>query len=233
MFIKDEPTKTNKSWEPVKTGSHVAICYGVIDLGKQKNNFAQPGDRNEYKRDLMLAFEFCNDKTDNNGEKVPKVLTKRMGLSVAQTKQGVKSTLRKILENWLGFTETKFNEGFDLSAELLGKPAIVTVTHKPRRDGNGIIEEITNVSAIVEGMPIPKMVNKPIDFSFPHVEPQAIALMAPEDKEAVLKRIEEITNSFKIRDRIKEGITYSAYKGEFPTSKGTVLTEVSEDQLPF
>ena len=236
MFIKDAPNSgEKKDWEPVKAGSHVAICFAAIDLGMQKNTFAKNEDgRDAFKRELMLAFEITDDKKKlDDGKLVPKVLTKRMAFSVAQSRQGVKSTLRKILEAWLGFTDEKFFDGFDLAEEVIGKPAIITVNHKPRKDGDGIFEEIATISGIVPGLPVPKMESTQISFAFPAVYGGDIIKMTAEERKAVIDAVEQLPTTYKMQSKVKESQTYTLYKNEYPANEGKKLTEVSGEELPF
>lgn len=137
-------------FRPVPQGTHLAVCYMVVDLGKQREEY-QGQQRVQHK--IYLRWELPNeriewDDKDNVHRDGPASIGSFYTLSLHE-----KSTLRGHLEAWRGraFTAEEL-AGFDV-AKLLGVPCMVTVTHK---EANGRIRDrVTSVSGVPKGMTRP------------------------------------------------------------------------------
>ena len=105
-------------------GNHVAICYGVVDLGEHEQEWQ---GKVSLKHRVRISWELC-DELMSDGR--PFSISKEYTLSLNE-----KATLRHDLESWRGrpFTDAEL-AGFDIFV-LLGKPCMVNVVHKPKRDG--------------------------------------------------------------------------------------------------
>ena len=97
MFIPN-PSEGG-SFTPVPAGSHLAVCYRIIDLGTQKVVFQ---NENKFLRKVMVSWELPDEKMDDGR---PFVISKRYTWSMHE-----KATLRKHLEAWRGkgFSEEDF-----------------------------------------------------------------------------------------------------------------------------
>lgn len=145
-------------FELVEAGVHLALCYAVVDLGTQKENY-----QNEIKlqRKVRLIFELPNltkEFKPGEGQK-PFSIGKEYTLSLSS-----KSNLYKDLVSWRGkpFTEEEL-EGFDLS-KLLGKPCQIQIIHKQGK--NGDYAAVQSITSIMKGTTFPKTtVNPLIEFS--------------------------------------------------------------------
>src|SRR5664280_3623167 len=73
----------------IPAGTHVARCYGIIDLGRQ---YSQKFGR--WANKIMVQFELPADLTDDGR---PSVISKTYTLSLND-----KASLKKDLESWLG-----------------------------------------------------------------------------------------------------------------------------------
>lgn len=138
---------------PAPEGNHVAICYGVVDLGTQQSTFA--GETKSAPK-VRLMFELCDEKMENG---------KPFSLSTTYTASlGDRSNLRKMLETWRGrkFTPDELG-GFQL-ANVVGKPCQVTVVHKPSADGSKIYANIASVTGLPKGMKAPSQINPSVIF---------------------------------------------------------------------
>lgn len=135
-------------------GNHVAICYGVVDLGEHEQEWQ---GKVSLKHRVRISWELC-DELMSDGR--PFSISKEYTLSLNE-----KATLRHDLESWRGrpFTDAELS-GFDIFV-LLGKPCMVNVVHKPKRDGSGGYAAVSSVAAIPKGMPARDQVNPSIRFS--------------------------------------------------------------------
>jgi hypothetical protein len=118
-------TGSNKEFKPVPEGSHMAVCYRVIDLGTQRWEYqGEP----QIGRKVLLAWELHGEAEDGTplttDDGQPLSVSKKYTLSL-----GRKANLRADLESWRGkaFTEQEL-DGFDIST-LLGAPCMVTIKH--------------------------------------------------------------------------------------------------------
>ena len=116
--------KGGGDYKPTEEGVHLAVCYGVIDLGHQHNEKFQ---KDEHK--ILIQWELPNLRIDikDNGETVskPRAISRRFTLSL-----GEKSHLRPFLESWRGkkFTGGELAE-FDIT-KLIGVNCQLQVLHQ-------------------------------------------------------------------------------------------------------
>jgi hypothetical protein len=113
-------------YKRVPSGSHVARCYSVIDLGTQTST-GQYGIKSQ--RKIQLGWEVLGDDDDGNpivievdGKTLPLTIRKSYTMSLHE-----KAGLRKDLAGWRGrdFTDDEA-AGFDVS-KLLGAYAMLNV----------------------------------------------------------------------------------------------------------
>lgn len=133
-------------------GTHLAVCYRIIDLGTQEKKFKGVVS---LKRLIRIQWELPN-KLTNEGK--PFVVTNRYTLSSSK-----KSILRQHLEAWLGrsFTEQEFG-AFDIS-EMLRKGCLLNIAHDSSE--GEIYVNVKSVMAVPEGMTVPTVINEPFCFS--------------------------------------------------------------------
>lgn len=141
-------------FENAPSGSHLAICYGVIDLGTQLFKSQQWGD--ETANGILLQFELPHEVMQDGR---PFMINKKLKL-----KAGKNSGYRKFIEAWRGipFSDADFGK-FD-TAKVLGKAASLSVTHDVSDKGT-----FANISAIMQpmkGISIPAPVNNLVHFTF-------------------------------------------------------------------
>lgn len=142
---------TNSDFELAPEGTHVAICYAVVDMGLQEVNW-QGQSKMQHK--VWIAWELC-DELMNDGR--PFSVSNRYTLSL-----GDKAKLREHLNAWRGrsFTPDEL-QGFDLF-NVLGVPCMVTVTHS---DGEKKYANIQAVTSLPKGINVPDRSNDLIKFS--------------------------------------------------------------------
>lgn len=157
IYVSD--TGGGGDFTPVPEGTHFAVCDMVVDLGKQKTTYM--GDTT-IKHQVYIRWQIPAERMEyeKDGQKVegPMVIGKTYTASLSE-----KANLRKDLQAWRGraFTEDELLK-FDIS-KLLGAPATITVTHKPK-EGGGVYSNITSVGGIPKGMEKPKVEGDPLMY---------------------------------------------------------------------
>ena len=129
----------NGGFEPLPEGVHIAVCYGLIDLGEQYSaNF------DTYANKVLVLWQIPSETYEADGEQKPRTISKEYTMSLNS-----KAVLRKHLEAWRGksFTDEEL-EGFNLT-NIIGVGCQLQIIHKT--SGNG--KPYANISAI---MALPK-----------------------------------------------------------------------------
>jgi hypothetical protein len=124
------------------TGTHVARCYGIIDLGTQySDKFGRWANK------IMFQFELPADLTEDGR---PSIISKKYTLSLND-----KANLRKDLESRLGrpVTATEERDGFALDS-MMGAACLLSILH----GGNAekAYAYVAGVMSVPEGMPVLK-----------------------------------------------------------------------------
>ena len=141
-------TVSEKTGKQVPPGTHLAVCYRIVDLGTQPDTgFGQ-------KEKLVLFFELPHERDTFDGREMP------MGISKFYTKSlGKRASLRKDLESWRGrpFTAVEL-EKFDLAA-ILGKGCQLQVIDDKGRS------KVSAVVGLPKGTTTPPPFNPIMEFS--------------------------------------------------------------------
>jgi hypothetical protein len=143
-FAKD----SGETFAQAPTGTHMARCYRLIDLGTQHGEYqGQPNTRNQ----VLISWELPTELMDDG---------KPFSVSHFYTNSlNEKATLRQHLEAWRGkqFSEEDLN-GFDLM-NILGKPCMVTVTANEKGKA-----KVSAVAGLPKGITVPPQINPPSSF---------------------------------------------------------------------
>jgi hypothetical protein len=148
------PVNEGGAFEQPPSGTHMAICYRVIDLGTQTTVWE--GDT-KHQRKVLLTWELPDELMEDNR---PFMVSNRYTLSSHE-----KAKLRQDLEGWRGkrFTEADFGPGgFDIK-NIIGKPCLLSLVQKDK-DGR-TYTNIASVSAPPKGMTVPAQTNVSVYFS--------------------------------------------------------------------
>lgn len=151
MFM---PQSNDQNFAPPPSGTHIAVCYRVIDLGTQKQDWK--GETKFYRK-VMLSWEIPGEKMEDGR---PFTISQRYTFSSSE-----RARLRKDLESWRGraFTEKDFGPGgFDIK-NVLAVPCMLSIIHAEKEGKT--YANISSVSALPKGVPAPTAVNDPIYFS--------------------------------------------------------------------
>lgn len=163
-------------------GTHIARCYQVIDLGTHQTEWkGKPRKRHEIRISWELPLEKAVFQEDK-GEQ-PFAVHRSYTLSLAE-----KADLRHDLDNWRGrpFTEQEL-EGFDV-AKILGVACMVTVTHVEKNGST--YANVTSVTAVPKGYPVPAAINPPVEFSLEDHD-EAVFRALPEFLQKIIKESDE------------------------------------------
>lgn len=201
-------------FEPVPSGTHVAVCDMVVDIGIQPGSGMYP----KPKRQVIIRFELPNERIEfeKDGKKQtgPAVISKTYTASMNE-----KANLRHDLESWRGksFSDEEA-EKFDVAA-ILGKPCTISVTHTQK--GDKTYANISGLSGLMKGIN-PKTL-------IPEIPP---VYYGPDDTKAYTLLPEWMRK--KIDGQIiperkpeNEAPPPDAYDGAFDG------TEITDDDIPF
>ena len=137
--------KSGNSLPPVEAGIHRAVCFSVIDIGRQ---YSEKYEKSSHQ--LIIRFELPEQRmpvVDSSGKvkDTPRIVSKRYNLNLHE-----KSTLAKDIRSWRNkaFTSEE-EEGFDLS-QLLGKNCMLQIQHL-QRDGR-TYATVSTVMPLMKGM---------------------------------------------------------------------------------
>ncbi len=170
MLLKEN----GSNFTPPPTGSHVARCVSVIDLGTRIDFFDEA--KQKKKRDVYFMFELPNEihefTKDGQTIQAPFTASKFYNASLNET-----ANLRKDLESWRSrpFTAEEL-AGFD-PKKVLGVPCMVTVMHKPKKKG-GINAVIANITPLPKGMTIPDAAHELVYFSLDDFSQESFNLVS-------------------------------------------------------
>lgn len=148
------PQENKGSYTPAPAGSHIAMCYGVVDLGTQAFHWA--GETN-IRPQIALFFELSNEIMENGK---PYTIAATMTMSSHK-----KSKLRGFLEAWRGvaFNDADFGK-FNVS-QLIGIPCMLNIIQTTKEDGS-IKSKINGIMRVPKGTLPASMVNEKLHFTF-------------------------------------------------------------------
>jgi hypothetical protein len=148
------PPETGGDFELPPEGNHLAVCYRVIDLGTQKNEYQ---GEVSYKRTVMIVWELPHEPMKDGR---PFSVSRFYNWSMNQ-----KATLRHDLEAWRGKPfnpDTDFGPSGFNPAKLLGKGCMIQVMHN---SSNGkTYANIKAVAALPKGTVAPAPKNEELFF---------------------------------------------------------------------
>lgn len=150
------PPNTGGDFTPPPSGTHLAICYRVIDLGTQQVEWQGQTKR---QRKIMLSWELAEEPMEDGQ---PFTVHQRYTFSSHE-----RSIFRQHLEAWRGraFTEAELcggEGGFEIK-NVLGVPCLLTIIHE---DKNGrTYANIKGISKLPKGMNAPLATNGAVYLS--------------------------------------------------------------------
>lgn len=146
--------KKSESVEAIEAGSYAARIYQMIHIG------TIVGFQGALQNKIRIGFELPTELHVFDKEKgeQPRVISQDFTLSFNE-----KSTLRKVITacdpKALELDKDGLMDVFDVES-LIGKDLLVTIVHKPRKDGQGIFACLENYSPLPKGMVCPPAINE-------------------------------------------------------------------------
>lgn len=162
------------SFPQAPTGTHMARCFRLIDLGTQHGEYqGEPTVRNQ----VLVSWELPNElMEDGRPFSVSQFYTNSLG---------EKAKLRGHLEAWRGKQFTKDElEGFDLM-NLLGKGCMVTVTLSEKNKA-----VVSGVAGLPKGIQVPPQMNTSNSFWIDEWDDAAFAEI-PKGIQEIIKKSDE------------------------------------------
>lgn len=153
LYVKEE----GGSFVQCPAGNHLAICYGVIDLGTQHQSaFTWEGTpiAESDKPQILIMWECPAELVEIEGEMKPAGISKFYNAFFTE-----RASLRIHLEAWRSkpFTAEEL-AGFDIG-NLVGKPCMVNVVHTEKGKA-----KVAGIAAMPKGLKIPAQTNDSILF---------------------------------------------------------------------
>jgi hypothetical protein len=189
------PPQSDTQFEQVPPGTHVGVCYRVVDLGTQETTFEQ---KPVLKHQIDIHWELTQELMEDGR---PFSVRKRYTYSSSP-----KGNLRNDLEAWRGqpFSDVEFGT-FDIG-KLLGVGALLTILHRKAENGKTYVN-VAAVARLTKGFPgfapngrvLTPPHNSMICFSFSDPWDRDAFQALPEwQREVIAKSPEyaEITSSF-------------------------------------
>lgn len=142
-------TVRETSGPQVPPGTHVAVCFRIVDLG------TQPDSGFGEKKKVCIFFELPHERITIDGKEKPMGISRFYTASLSK-----KASLRKDLVSWRGREFTKEElEGFELK-NILGKPCQISVVENESH--KSVIDAVV---AIPKGMQVPPAFNPLVEYS--------------------------------------------------------------------
>lgn len=208
--------KQEKTYKLIPEGTYIARIYSVVCLGL--HDVEWKGEKKTQSK-VRITWELPSEliEYEKDGKKVtaPSVIGKEYTFSM-----GEKANLRKVVEQVIGTSlRDDEAEGFDIF-NLLGMPCMLSVAHKPKKDGTGKYQIINSIASPMRGIAIPEQVNPTVKFDIAEWD----------------QKVFDSLPQF-IKDRIME--SYEKRKIDRPASKGDEATieypteDVNPEDIPF
>ena len=143
------PEPSEKEFAVVPPGTHLAVCYRVIDLGTQDSTY---NGQSKKAHKVLVSWELPDEKMSDGR---PFTISQRYTWSMNE-----KAALRRDLESWRGtpFGKADFGpNGFNIR-KIIGKGCLLTVVHQQR--GEKTYANISAIGKLMKGMETPKLTNE-------------------------------------------------------------------------
>jgi hypothetical protein len=171
-----------KDWVLPPVGPTLGICYQIIDLGTHKTTW-EGQEKSQQK--IRLTWELPSRLMEDGR---PFVISREYTLSMAAN-----ANLRADVEAWLGVAmEDGEAWEFDI-ADMAGVAATISVVHNKSKDGTKTYANVGAIMPVMEGMPVPELVNDMTVFNLDHFTQEAFDKL-PEFIQKKIKESQEWPN---------------------------------------
>jgi hypothetical protein len=145
-----------QTFEKAPSGSHIATCYQIVDLGSQISPFTDDKGEHKVSRKIRIVWELPNALMADGR---PFTIGKEYTFSSSE-----KSNLVTDINAWRGkpFTPAEFG-AFDIE-KLIGKSCFLQVTDATSKQGKPYTK-VNAIMALPSGQSSTPLINKPLAFS--------------------------------------------------------------------
>lgn len=114
---------TPKQKPLIKTGSHLAVCYAIIDLGSQEQ-YKYGSDEKELKKKLYISWEFPGKRAVYNEDIGEQIMAHHEKYNQSGHE---KSAIMKLFSSWQG---REFDPNTDEPSKFLGRAINIVIKHQ-------------------------------------------------------------------------------------------------------
>lgn len=156
-MIVSESSSVQRTLAP--SGTHIARCVQVIDLGTTEDVSPTYGTKIKHKVRITWELPFELNVFDEKKGEQPFFISQKYTVSL-----GEQANLRKDLESWRGrpFTVDEL-KGFDL-ANILGAPCQVTILHQTGKQSGKLREVVSAITPLAKGMVCPPAISELVSY---------------------------------------------------------------------
>lgn len=203
---------------PPPAGTHIAICYRVIDLGTQQTEYQ---GKVKHAHKVLVSWELPNELMPD-GEHRGEPFTQHQRYTLSSHE---KSTMRKHLESWRGkaFTDAEL-EAFDMK-NMLGKACFLSLVHESKQGRTYC--NIGAIGALPKGTQVPALKNVPQYLSLDGMldsDFDAVFAKLSESLQGTIRKSPEFQELQRRRQRTPEHIS------DAPTTQND---SDLDDEIPF
>lgn len=179
------------------SGSHVARCFLVLDIGTHPVEFQGKFAGNQQK--VVIGWELPSKlhTFDEKKGQEPFTLSRKFTNSMHE-----KAGLRALVESWSGkkYSDEKVATFMKAGIKvLIDKTCLINVVHAPRSDGT-MRAEIKSIMPIPEGMICPPAIIKPVIYSQEEGRNATFNALAKWQQEDISKCLEWTTKKVEQQD---------------------------------
>ena len=220
--MKFADTGGGVDFEPAPSGTHIARCIRIIDLGTAHDDFWDK-DKHEVFFMWEIPAEMKTYTNDKNEEVVePFTVSKFYTMSLSD-----KAHLRRDLESWRSkpFTEEEL-AGFN-PVTIMGAPCMINVIHKDRKSG-GINAFVQTITSMPSGLECPPMVHSPVFFSLEDFQEKEFDALSKGIKARIMK-----SHEYKHMQGEDVVVKHPVVGGNQQISSGAEVNQPEFDDIPF
>jgi hypothetical protein len=179
--------KSEKTYKLIEEGTYMARVYSVVCLGLHDIEWqGQKKTQSKVRVTWELPTELIEYEKDGKKVSAPSVVGKEYTFSM-----GEKANLRKVVEQVIGTSlRDDEAEGFDIF-NLLGMPCMLSIAHKPKKDGSGKYAIINSIATPMKGMTVPPQVNPTVKFDIAEWDEKVFATLPPFIKDRIMESYEK------------------------------------------
>lgn len=171
----------NTPREHCPEGTHMAVCYRIVDLGTQpvKGQYAfdEKTGAQKYTRKLHISFEIPAERMADGKP------FNAFGVWDIPRKGGDKGRFRVIIKSWVN----KNVDDLEVS-DIFLKGCMISISHTKKDDKT--YENINGIVPLPKGMPVPKHENEAFVFSLDDFDKEVFAKLPNWQRDVIKESLE-------------------------------------------